>query len=149
MKNFFLALFLLPIICFAQDHVSEFLKIDKWLTNEVINGQTKELYLTNPRTHPEKIKLSGNILTLNTDGTFASKYYARCGNDCFPSSRGTFKKMDDNHIHLRIDSFKQHGPTRGCTPIDDPTQRDLGIFQIEPTKEGYRLIKSPTSNSNP
>ena len=149
MKKIFLALSLLPIICFAQDHVSEFWKIGQWRTNEVINGQTKELYLTNPLTNPEKKMLSGNILTFYTDGTFASKYYARCGNDCFPSSRGTFKKIDDNHIHLGIDWFKQDGEISICPPIDDHTQRDLGIFKIEPTKEGYRLIKSPTSSSNP
>ncbi|MCX8745160.1 hypothetical protein J3U68_07040 [Snodgrassella sp. B3882] len=148
MKNFFLALFLSPIICFAQDHVSEFWKIDKWRTNKVINAQSTEFYLTNPEDN-KKNTIYGNFIIFQKDGTFASKYYARCGNDCFPSSRGTFKKIDDNHIHLRINSFKQHGLTRGCPPIDDPTQRDLGIFKIEPTKEGYRLIKSPISSSNP
>ena len=155
MKKIFLALSLLPIICFAQDHVSEFWKIDFWRSNQVINAQSTEFYLTHPKNkekntiYGDLIIFRGNILIFNTDGTFASKYYAPCGNDCFPSSKGTFKKIDDNHIHLRINSFKQDGLKSGCPTIDDHTQRDLGIFQIEPTKEGYRLIKSPTSNFIP
>ena len=148
MKKIFLALSLLPIICFAQDHVSEFWKIDFWRSNQVINAQSTEFYLTHPK-NKEKNTIYGDFIIFQKDGTFVSQYRADCGNDCFPSSKGTFKKIDDNHIHLRINSFKQHGQTRGCPSIDDHTHRDLGIFHIEPTKEGYRLIKSPTSNSNP
>ena len=148
MKKIFLALFLLPIICFAQDHVSEFWKIDFWRSNQVINAQSTEFYLTHPE-DKEKNTLYGNSIIFQKDGTFVSQYRADCGNDCFPSSKGTFKKIDDNHIHLRINSFEQHGLTSGCTQIVDHTQRDLGIFKIKPTKEGYRLIKSPTSNFIP
>ena len=148
MKKIFLALSLLPIICFAQDHVSEFWKIDFWRSNQVINAQSTEFYLTHAE-DKEKNTLYGNSIIFQKDGTFVSQYRADCGNDCFPSSKGTFKKIDDNHIHLRINSFEQHGEIRICPPIDDHTQRDLGIFKIEPTKEGYHLIKSPLSNSNP
>ena len=150
MKKIFLALSLLPIICFAQDHVSEFWKIDKWLTDEVINAQTQELYLIDPLTNPEEMSQnSGNTLTFRTNGTFVSEHFAYIAVDCYPSSKGRFKKIDDNHIHLRISLYKQMSPLKGCEKIRDVTKRDLGIFKIEPTKEGYRLIKSPLSSSNP
>ncbi len=141
MKKIFLALFLLPIICFAQDHVSEFWMIDKWHTDKVINAQSTEFYLTHLEDW-EKNTIYGNSIIFQKDGTFVSKYKSDCGFEgCFPSSKGIFKRIDDNHIHLGIDWFKQHGLRRDCTKIDDHTQRDLGIFKIEPVPNGYKLIK--------
>lgn len=44
-----------------------------------------------------------------TESGFTSYYSAPCGNDCFPSSSGNFKKISENQVELTILTFDQHG----------------------------------------
>ena len=63
-----------------------------------------------------------------------------CGNDYFYCSQGTFKKVDETHIRLQINSYSQSEPCPSGG-ITDTKPRDLGIFEIKSSEYGYELIK--------
>ena len=82
----------------------------------------------------------GSYLNLNADGTFTSWNFMSCGNDYFYCSQGTFKKVDETHIPLQINSYSQSEPCPSGG-ITDTKPRDLGIFEIKSSEDGYELIK--------
>ena len=139
-----LFLLLLPFYSFAQNDINDFWKNDFWQINKVVNHKLDLFELSNPPA--ERLHISsdgtkfiyGNSLTFNTNGTFLSKYSARCGNDCFTGSEGTFEKIDETHLRLQINLFQRSGD---CEGVEDKTVRDLGTFEIKPTENGYQLVK--------
>ncbi|MCX8607713.1 hypothetical protein J3U46_02905, partial [Gilliamella sp. B3771] len=117
---------------------------DLWQINKVVNHELDLFELSNPPAERLQIRsdgtkfIYGNSLTFNTNGTFISKYSADCGNDCFNRSEGTFEKIDETHLRLQINLFARSG---WCEGVEDRTLRDLGTFEIKPTKNGYQLVK--------
>ena len=139
-----LFLLLVPFYGFAQNDINDFWKNDFWQINEVVTHELDLFELSNPPAEsvfkiPDGTKyIYGNSLTFNTNGTFISKYSADCGNDCFTRSEGTFEKIDETHLRLQINLFARSG---WCEGVEDRTVRDLGTFEIKPTKNGYQLVK--------
>ena len=139
-----LFLLLVPFYGFAQNDINDFWKNDFWQINKVVTHELDLFELSNPPAEsvfkiPDGTKyIYGNSLTFNTNGTFISKYSADCGNDCFTRSEGTFEKIDETHLRLQINLFARSG---WCEGVEDRTVRDLGTFEIKPTKNGYQLVK--------
>ena len=61
-------------------------------------------------TKPENPKWSyGDHLQLSTDGNFKSWYSAPCGNDCFTTFYGTYKKISEEYISFHIQKVEYWG----------------------------------------
>jgi len=88
----------------AQQIENSSWKIDKVIGN---SGDTFEAYHLYKYDATEKWQF-GNFIKFTESG-FTSYYSASCGNDCFPSSSGTFKNVDKNSIELTLLTFEQQG----------------------------------------
>lgn len=85
----------------------------------------------------------GNHFKLNSDGTFNSWYTARCGNDCFTSSNGTYSQLDSTHFYFIIEnvSFRKACYSR-VSPYIFPL--DIGSFYVLKKENKIHLIKDNT-----
>ena len=141
MKKIFFLL-LLPITCFAQGEISNFWEYGDgtWEISNVINDKN-DSYMIH-KDVKQGSKSSGfsysPILYLEANGTFYSRNFTPCGNDCFYHSSGTFKKIDETHIQLQIKVSGQSCP--GGEKVNRKP-RDLGIFEIKAYEDRYDLIK--------
>ena len=137
-----LFLLLLPITCFAQGEISNFWEYGDgtWKISNVINDKN-DSYMIH-KDVKQGSKSSGfrysPILYLEANGTFYSRNFTPCGNDCFYYSDGTFKKIDETHIQLQIKESGQSCP--GGKKVNRK-RRDLGIFEIKTYEDRYDLIK--------
>ena len=132
-----LFLLLLPITCFAQDEISNFWEYGTRGISEVINDKNDSYWISRDLIQEPSY---GRYLNLNDDGTFNSGNSAPCDNDCFYHSDGIFKKIDETHIRLQINSSSQ---TSLCPDGEkfNREPRDLGIFEIKTYEDRYDLIK--------
>jgi hypothetical protein len=81
---------------------------NEWRINTIIGWDTlntQEYLLT--RTNENL--LSGDVINFNADNTFEAHYVAPCGNDCFPSSVGTYSFTDKDHIRINIHQLDRKG----------------------------------------
>lgn len=109
----------------------------KWRINELIsNAETKEYILT-PQSS-DKFNNYGNNISLNTDQTFVSGYSAECGNDCFTTTKGKYKIIDENYICFYLDEILRSGECSG----NSKPNKDLGLYYFYKTENGFRLLKS-------
>ena len=137
-----LFLLLLPITCFAQGEISNFWEYGDgtWKISNVINDKN-DSYMIH-KDVKQGSKSSGfsysPILYLEANGTFYSRDFTPCGNDCFYHSSGTFKKIDETHIQLQIKKSGQSCPSEKKV---NRKRRDLGIFEIKAYEDRYDLIK--------
>ena len=140
-----LFLLLLPITCFAQSEISNFWEYGDgtWEISSVINDKN-DSYMIYKKDVKQGSKSSGfsysPILYLEANGTFYSRNFTPCGNDCFHHSSGTFKKIDETHIQLQIKKSGQSGVCPGGKKVNRK-RRDLGIFEIKTYEDRYDLIK--------
>ena len=142
-----LFLLLLPITCFAQSEISNFWEYGNGAReiSKFINDKN-DSYMIYKKDVKQGPKSSGfrysSILYLKADGTFLSTTtsYSDCANNCSYYSIGTFKKIDETHIQLQINSSSQ---TILCPDGEkvNTEPRDLGIFEIKYHENGYKLIK--------
>ena len=115
-----LFLLLLPITCFAQSEISNFWEYGNGALkiSNVINDKN-DSYTIHKKDVKQGSKSSGfsysPILYLEANGTFYSRNFTPCGNDCFRHSSGTFKKIDETHIRLHINLFSQDGTCKKIT----------------------------------
>ena len=139
-KIFFLLL--LPITCFAQSEISNFWEYGNRGISTVINDQYdsyviyKDVIQDSDSSRPRY----STVLDLKADGTFNSWNSSLCGNVCLSNSNGIFKKIDETHIRLQINSFWQTSLCPGGE-ITYTEPRDLGIFEIKTYEDRYDLIK--------
>lgn len=109
----------------------------KWRINHLItNSETKEYTLT-PQSS-DKFNNYGNNISLNFNQTFVSAYSADCGNDCFTTTFGKYKIIDENYICFYLEKIQHHGD---CTGNSEPN-KDLGIYYFFKNNNGFNLIKS-------
>lgn len=142
MKKILFLFLLISTSGFTQNNLNGLWKID-----EIIGLYSTDEYNLSPAKEDESLQgwRYGNSVTFNPNGTFNSRYSAWCGNDCFPHSKGTFEKIDETHIRLKLDVLEITGD---CPYSIDSTHHDLGIFLIKKTENGYRLIKSDFTTSD-
>lgn len=109
----------------------------KWRINELIlNAETKEYILT-PQSS-DKFNNYGNNISLNTDQTFVSGYSAECGNDCFTTTKGKYKIIDENYICFYLEEIIRNGECSG----NSKPKKDLGLYYFYKTENGFRLLRS-------
>lgn len=92
------------------------------INNLVLNDETKE-YILYPQ-NSDPYKNYGNNITLKPDGTFESAYSAECGNDCFTSTFGKYKMIDENYICFFLEKITHTGD---CSGESEP-KKDLGKY---------------------
>lgn len=116
-----------------------------WHINKIIgiSGDTFEEYeLTKIEDSTDRFDY-GNSIHFKEDKTFSCHYSAPCGNDCFPSSTGTYKFIDDNHIEITLLEFKQQG---FCETLHKKWNTIIGTFKIESQSETTLTLKKVKKN---
>lgn len=111
-----------------------------WRINELITDKSTKEYNLFPQ-NPEE-RNYGNNITLKTDQTFMSSYSAPCGNDCFTTTAGKYKIIDENYICFFLDEITQNGECFGETKPNE----DFGLYYFYKTEDGsFNLLKSSGS----
>jgi len=149
MRNIFLLLLFVLSNCYSQSqsnydgfenvvHNSEITALQgKWRINHlIINSEIKE-YGLSPQ-NPDIFKNYGNNVSLNTNLTFVSDYSAPCGNDCFTTTKGKYKIIDENYICFYLEEITRRGD---CSENSQPN-KDLGLFYYYKNNNNFNLIKS-------
>ncbi len=116
--------------------------IGSWKINQVIAEKTKnpqEYVLYKIDTSNKYYSTYGTKIVFNRNGTFHCSYSAPCGNDCFPSSSGTFKMTDDKHVSFYVKKFSQVGD---CEHKDLKLNLNLGLYYLAINSANIKLIKS-------
>ena len=81
----------------------------------------------------------GNTIRFSPDGIFTCKYSAKCGNDCFPSSIGSYSFSDSSHVTIFLKEFSQDGE---CAHIHRTIEKTLGTYLIVRKDDGsIKLVK--------
>lgn len=107
-----------------------------WISNELLlSDETKEYFLL--RKSPDGYNF-GNHITLNPDQTFTSFYTAECGNDCFTTSTGKYKIIDQNYICFYLEKITKSGD---CSESTEP-DKDLGMYYYYKKDKMFCLLKS-------
>lgn len=131
------------ILGFGQNAFAQAILNNYWQTTEIIGQElenVQEFELRRIDTTANKYWMYGNLLKFGKDKTFSSHYSAPCGNDCFPSSLGTYKMLDKEHISIFVKEFNQTGD---CEHKQVKLNRDLGSYFItNQSKNTIKLIKS-------
>jgi hypothetical protein len=108
-----------------------------WGINELIVEESTKEYNLFPQIS-ERLNYGNNII-FKADQTFVSSYSAPCGNDCFTTSTGKYKIIDDNYICFFLDEITRHGE---CSGVTKPN-KDFGLYYFYKTENGlFNLIKS-------
>lgn len=111
-----------------------------WRINELITDKSTKEYNLFPQ-NPEECNY-GNNITLKTDQTFMSSYSASCGNDCFTTTTGKYKIIDESYICFFLDEITQNGECFGETKPNE----DFGLYYFYKTEDGsFNLLKSSGS----
>ena len=109
----------------------------KWRISELIsNAEIKEYILTTQSS--DKFNNYGNNISLNTDQSFVSGYSAECGNDCFTTTKGKYKIIDENYICFYLEEIIRSGECSG----NSKPKKDLGLYYYYKTENGFRLLRS-------
>jgi hypothetical protein len=106
------------------------------ISSLIANSQTEEYFLYPKSDDPSKNY--GNSITLKPDGTFVSAYSADCGNDCFTSTFGKYKMIDENYICFFLEKITHDGD---CSGESEP-KKDLGKYYFYNGTNQNVLFKS-------
>lgn len=135
--------YLYILILFASINASaQVLESNLWHINKIIGQSDTFLdeYLLKKIENPEgKNFVYGNSISFH-DGKFNSHYSAKCGNDCFPSSQGTYKMISDKYIEITLLTFDQQGD---CPSIHKE-YNSVSVFEIIKKSETTILLKKTT-----
>lgn len=106
------------------------LKSNPWHIDRVIGSdlsQTNEITLKKADT-TEHYWMWGNTIQFLSDGSFKCKYSAKCGNDCFPSSNGSYRLIDPSHVEIFLKEYNQEGE---CEEIHKIIEKTIGTYAIK------------------
>ncbi|MEN7550062.1 hypothetical protein AAG747_19220 [Rapidithrix thailandica] len=128
------------LMCFQDLNAQSI--IGKYYINKIIGrnlNDSDEFILTEIKPNEKKEYVYGNIITFNEDYSFTCTYFAPCGNDCFPSSDGTFELITNNKIKLLVKGYSQEGD---CESKLIKLNFNLGIYCISTESENtIKFIK--------
>jgi hypothetical protein len=124
----------------AKHHSGVFEIQQKWRINKLISDAETKEYILTPQS-PNSFENYGNNIIFNQDQTFRSSYSAPCGNDCFTSTEGKYKIIDENYMCFYLDEITQSGE---CSGNSKPNE-DLGLFYYYKYENGFLLMKSSGS----
>lgn len=108
-----------------------------WNSNHIFGENPKEnnLYILTKPYDPEGDW--GNHIELSTDGRFHSWYSAKCGNDCFTDSYGTYEKVNVFYIRFHLSKI-----TNSCD-VKTQKKKETSLYYIHKVSEReIYLIKS-------
>lgn len=113
-----------------------------WKINTLITNKETREYTLFPQQNSDGYNYSyGNNISINSNGTFISSYSAPCGNDCFTTSTGKYKMIDENYICIFLEEITQHGECFGGSKLNE----DLGLFRIY-KEEGKIILRRSDGN---
>ncbi|HEX8561914.1 MAG TPA: hypothetical protein VF676_02935 [Flavobacterium sp.] len=112
------------------------------ITSLIVDKSTKEYTLSG--VDPSQRFSYGNSISFKPDGSFVSRYSARCGNDCFTTSVGKYKMLDEDYIGLYLESIFRSGD---CSGGSDPNEY-FGLFRIYKEKGKVLLRRSDGNPHN-
>ena len=148
MKNLWILLLFLSNICSAQKqtnypgfdlitHNSSIVSLQgKWRISQLItNAEITEYSLS--QLGFDRFNY-GNNITLNTNQTFVCDYSAECGNDCFTTTIGKYKIIDENYICFYLEKITRQGD---CSGYSQPN-KDLGLYYYYKLGDSFILLKS-------
>jgi len=119
------------------------LRTKRWHISEIIGSDVEnnqEFVLFKIDTADWYYSTYGTSIKFNTNNTYEDSYHAKCGNDCFPSSKGNYILKDENHILIKVKEFHQSGD---CETKSISYDLDYVTYYIFQTSDGnLRLIKS-------
>ncbi len=111
-----------------------------WQINNVFgyNGESLEEYqLSKVEKQDERLNfVYGNLISFIRN-SFSSYYTAPCGNDCFPSSYGSYKLINNNLIEITQLVFEQSGD---CETIH-MKMKTTTLFQIVRKSKSNIILK--------
>lgn len=111
-----------------------------WRISQLIsNSETKEYILKTQSL--DRFENYGNNIAFNEDQTFLSSYSAECGNDCFTTTKGKYKIIDENYICFYLENIEKSGECSG----NSKPNKDLGLYYYFQEENGFRLLKSTGS----
>ncbi|EGD35428.1 MULTISPECIES: lipocalin family protein [unclassified Capnocytophaga] len=118
---------------FSQNIIGERWKIDHLIGNSEEEVDVYEL------SEMPKGKSAGYYVEFKNNNTFHSSYYAPCGNDCFTSTTGTYKKVGNHYLNIFVYRLTQNGECKDNKLLN----KSLGNYYIYFSPTGViRLIKS-------
>ncbi len=136
MKN----ILLIILISIGTNAYSQKIVGTQWYINTVIgheNDSAKLYSLTKVELTDDFPYAWGTKVVFNADGTFNCTYSAPCGNDCFPGSAGTYKRIDNSRISLTVKRITQDGE---CKFIDKKVNKNLGTYRISKSGDGEVML---------
>lgn len=111
-----------------------------WRISQLISNSETQEYILKKQSR-DRFDNYGNTIALNVDQTFSSSYSAECGNDCFTTTKGKYKIIDENYICFYLEAIEKSGDCSGSST----TNEDLGLYYYFEEEDGFRLIKSTGS----
>lgn len=111
--------------------------VGSWRINNFIANEETEEYFLYPQ-NPNPYENYGINITLKSDGAFISGYSAKCGNDCFTTTFGKYKRIDENYICFFLEKITQTGD---CIGESEP-KKDLGKYYVYNGANQKVLLKS-------
>ena len=155
MKNVLMLILFVTNVCLAQKQINYYgfdfalhnPKISElngtWEINPLIANKEVREYILSPQNPKDRFNY-GNNISINPDGTLASAYSAPCGNDCFTSTSGKFKMIDEHYMCFFLEMVSHNGD---CSGYSEPKE-DLGVFRIYKEESKIKLIKSDGNPQN-
>ncbi len=148
-------------LCIAQkqvdyisfDSTQQYSKINylqgSWKIDKLITQKPAKEYILSKRDE-SKGNQYGNNITFKPDGTFFSDYSAPCGNDCFGSSTGKYKIINESYICILLEHEWRHGncdfsdldSTNKISAYDKKLRLDLGVFRVYKDSGRIQLFNS-------
>lgn len=110
-----------------------------WRINNLIANAETEEYFLYPQ-NPDPYQNYGNKITLKPDGAFISGYSAKCGNDCFTTTFGKYKRIDENYICFFLEKITHEGKCKGKG--ENEPKKDLGKYYVYNGTNQKILLKS-------
>lgn len=129
-----------PIEQNRQDNYQ--LRTNLWHISGIIGSdvENNQEFILSKIDTADKHSMYGMSIKFNTNNTYEDSYHAKCGNDCFPSSKGNYILKDENHISIKTKEFHQSGD---CETKSISYDLDYVTYYIFQTSDGnLRLIKS-------
>ncbi|AWK04002.1 hypothetical protein HYN56_07060 [Flavobacterium crocinum] len=136
-----LVIIILSSSIYSQNLLNEYWNISEIIGQDTIN--TGEFTLQRKDKTDQYYSRYGMKIIFNKDNSLACNYSAPCGNDCFPSSIGTYKMIDQKHINLFVKEFQQFGD---CESKNIKLDLNLGNYYI--SKQSDKTIKLIKSNGD-
>lgn len=111
-----------------------------WRISELVSDAGTKKYSLTPQSK-NTYENYGNNIVFNADQTFISGYSAECGNDCFTTTKGKYKIVDENYICFYLTEISRSGD---CTGNSLPN-KDLGLYYYYKDAVGFKLLRSSGS----